>query len=261
MKIRPVPDCVGTDPNTMDESTELWGAWGKVKDQEALVFFDGGAKANFISLELAARLKITPDRMGPPAETVLAAPGRDVAITPVIGKLRLHCQGYLGHEDFYIMPLEANDRVHAFFESEHFKDGIVPIPGAHQSLVQLAEFCDLVIVTSRQHVIRHQTLEWIERHFPRIFSDVYFGNHFALEGEARPKSEICRSIGAEVLIDDNPRYAVECAQHNIEVLLFDHNNSYPWSKTSDGPMHPLITRVQSWEDVESSLLARAYEKR
>ncbi|MCO5592655.1 hypothetical protein L7F22_046661 [Adiantum nelumboides] len=156
---------------------------------------------------------------------------------------------------------EANDRVHAFFESEHFKDGIVPIPGAHQSLVQLAEFCDLVIVTSRQHVIRHQTLEWIERHFPRIFSDVYFGNHFALEGEARPKSEICRSIGAEVLVDDNPRYAVECAQHNIEVLLFDHNNSYPWSKTSDGPMHPLITRVQSWEDVESSLLARAFEKR
>ncbi|KAI5071080.1 hypothetical protein GOP47_0013331 [Adiantum capillus-veneris] len=156
---------------------------------------------------------------------------------------------------------EANDRVHAFFESEHFKDGIVPIAGAHRSLVQLAEFCDLVVVTSRQHVIRHQTLDWIDRHYPGIFSDVYFGNHFALEGEARPKSEICRSIGAEVLIDDNPRYAVECAQHNIEVLLFDHNNKYPWSKTSDGPVHPLITRVQSWEDVESILLACADGKR
>ncbi|MCO5599187.1 hypothetical protein L7F22_053287 [Adiantum nelumboides] len=52
---------------------------------------------------------ITPDRMGPPAEVVLAAPGRDVAITPIIGKLRLHCQEYLGHEDFYIMPLEGCD--------------------------------------------------------------------------------------------------------------------------------------------------------
>lgn len=156
---------------------------------------------------------------------------------------------------------EANDRVHAFFESEHFKDGIAPIPGAQRSLLQLAEFCHLVVVTSRQHVIRHQTLDWIERHYPGIFSDVYFGNHFALEGEARPKSEICRSIGAEVLIDDNPRYAVECAQHNIGVLLFDHNNSYPWSKTSDGPVHPLITRVESWDDVEASLLARAHEKR
>ncbi|MCO5584150.1 hypothetical protein L7F22_038073 [Adiantum nelumboides] len=109
MKTGLVPDCVGIDPNTMDVSTELCRAWGKVKDQEALIFFDGGAKANFISPELAARLEITPDRMGPPAEAVLAAPGRDVAITPVIGKLRLHCQGYLGHEDFYIMPLEGCD--------------------------------------------------------------------------------------------------------------------------------------------------------
>ncbi|MCO5597807.1 hypothetical protein L7F22_051891 [Adiantum nelumboides] len=109
MKTRLVPDCVGTDSNTMDESTELCRAWGKVKDQEALIFFDGGAKSNFISPELAALLEITPDRMGPPVEAVLAAPGRDVAITPVIGKLRLHCQGYLGHEDFYIMPLEGCD--------------------------------------------------------------------------------------------------------------------------------------------------------
>ncbi|MCO5550793.1 hypothetical protein L7F22_004284 [Adiantum nelumboides] len=93
----------------MDESTELCRAWGKVKDQEALIFFDGGAKTNFISPELAARLEITLDRMGPPAEAVLAAPGRDVAITPVIGKLRLHCQGYLGQEDFYIMRLEGCD--------------------------------------------------------------------------------------------------------------------------------------------------------
>ncbi|MCO5604086.1 hypothetical protein L7F22_058244 [Adiantum nelumboides] len=109
MKTGMVPDCVGTDPNTMDESTELCQAWGKVKDQEALIFFDGGAKANFISPELAARLEITPDLMGPPAEAVLAEPGRDTAITPVIGKLWLHCQGYLGHEDFYIIPLEGCD--------------------------------------------------------------------------------------------------------------------------------------------------------
>ncbi|MCO5577196.1 hypothetical protein L7F22_031020 [Adiantum nelumboides] len=109
MKTGLVPGCVGTDPNTMDESTELCRAWGKVKDQEALIFFDGGAKANFISPEMAARLEITPNRMGPPVEAVLAAPGRDVAITPVIGKLRLHCQGYLGYEDFYIMPLEGCD--------------------------------------------------------------------------------------------------------------------------------------------------------
>lgn len=176
----------------------------------------------------------------------------------------------------------------------------------------------------------------------QIFSEVHFGNHFALEGASRKKSEICRcaaavvaaavaaaaaaavatpcwalqfwhyqmvweaestrglplsmcrAIGAEVLIDDNPRYAVECAQEGIhvsamclavwlflvgcctqklcvvhgpgiapgcpllygphaqprsllasqtlQVLLYDWEHGYPWSKTPDGPMHPRITR-------------------
>ncbi len=51
-------------------------------------------------------------------------------------------------------------------------------------------------------------------------------NHYMLFGP--------REIGATVLIDDNPRYAVECATAGIDVLLYDWNSSYPWSKTSDG---------------------------
>jgi hypothetical protein len=39
-----------------------------------------------------------------------------------------------------------------------------------------------------------------------------------------------RSIGASILIDDNPGYAVECAEAGINVLLYDWNEKYPWSK-------------------------------
>lgn len=53
----------------------------------------------------------------------------------------------------------------------------------------------------------------------QIFSEVHFGNHFAKEGASRKKSDICRAIGAEVLIDDNPTYAKECAEAGIHVLL------------------------------------------
>ena len=45
---------------------------------------------------------------------------------------------------------------------------------------------------------------------------------------------VCRDIGASVLIDDNPRYAVECAEAGIDVLLYDWQLNYPWSKTADG---------------------------
>lgn len=151
---------------------------------------------------------------------------------------------------------EANSRVHAFFESKHFNSGIVPIPGAYKSLSQLSSYCNLVVVTSRQHVIREPSMEWISTHYKGIFSEIHFGNHFALEGQAKSKSEICKSLGMQFLIDDNPRYAVECAEEGIEVLLFDLDYSYPWSKTPDGPSHPLITRVRNWKEVELKLMAR-----
>jgi hypothetical protein len=64
--------------------------------------------------------------------------------------------------------------------------------GALHSLQRLAATCDLVVVTSRQHCIRQPTLEWIERHFPGVFAEVHFGNHWALEGQSKAKSEICR---------------------------------------------------------------------
>jgi hypothetical protein len=126
-----------------------------------------------------------------------------------------------------------------------------------------------------------------------VFTEVHFGNHFALEGASKKKSEICRwvapaawqegmppckpsgsapppsapscqagsraqqlqtlppvvgcpppgrAIGAEVLVDDNPAYALECAQAGIQVLLYDWQHAYPWSKTADGPSHHRITR-------------------
>ncbi|CAI5956705.1 unnamed protein product [Closterium sp. NIES-65] len=122
---------------------------------------------------------------------------------------------------------EANHRVHDFFKSAHFNDGIPIIPGAFDTLRRLSHFTDLVVVTSRQHVIREPTLEWLDNHFPGVFSSVHFGNHFALEGTPRPKSEMCRELGAEVLIDDNPRYALECAEHVIQVLLLLFTNPTP----------------------------------
>jgi hypothetical protein len=65
----------------------------------------------------------------------------------------------------------------------------------------------------------------------------------------------CRSFGAQVLIDDNPRYALECAEAGMRVLLFDYDNSYPWCKTGVDESHPLVTRVHNWEEVEEKLLS------
>lgn len=150
---------------------------------------------------------------------------------------------------------EAEIRVHEFFRTQYFTSGIHPIPGAHTALCSMSSFCNLSVVTSRQNVIKDQTCDWIERHYPGLFKEIHFGNHFALDGKSRPKSEICRSIGAQVLIDDNPRYAMECAEAGIRVLLFDYHNSYPWCKDASVDSHSLVTKVHDWEEVEQYLIS------
>ncbi|KAL3642862.1 hypothetical protein CASFOL_013677 [Castilleja foliolosa] len=148
---------------------------------------------------------------------------------------------------------EADIRVHEFFKTHYFKKGIHPLPGAQKALQNLSEIYNLSIVTSRQHVIKDHTIEWIEKHYPGLFQEIHFGNHFALDGQSTPKSEICKSLGAKVLIDDNPRYATECAEIGMKVLLFDYENSYPWCKSEHIHRHPLVTKVHNWEEVEHQL--------
>eukprot|EP00877_Chromochloris_zofingiensis_P012253 jgi/Chrzof1/7281/Cz02g17200.t1 len=150
----------------------------------------------------------------------------------------------------------SNSIVHEFFNSSHFSQGIPVIPGAYDALNRLSRSgCELVVVTSRQHVIQDITLDWIDRHYPNLFEEVYFGNHFAMSGISRKKSDICRQIGADVLIDDNPTYAYDCAQHGINVLLYDWEGAYPWSKLPDGMDHPNIQVVRNWTEAEAALKA------
>ncbi len=64
------------------------------------------------------------------------------------------------------------------------------------------------MVTSRQHCIRGPTLAWVEQHFPGVFAEVHFGNHWALEGTSKAKSEICRR--ALPLLPAQPCMAPAC---------------------------------------------------
>ena len=47
-----------------------------------------------------------------------------------------------------------------------------PPAGAYDSLLRLRGDCDLMVVTSRQHVIQEPTLEWLEEHFPQVSADL-----------------------------------------------------------------------------------------
>ncbi|MCO5607410.1 hypothetical protein L7F22_061606 [Adiantum nelumboides] len=84
-------------------------AWGKVREHDAFILFDLGSSHNFISLELAAKVGVQYFEMGDAMKADRVFIGQDVSVTPLIGKLRLHNQGYVDKEDFFISPLKHKD--------------------------------------------------------------------------------------------------------------------------------------------------------
>ncbi|MCO5604844.1 hypothetical protein L7F22_059018 [Adiantum nelumboides] len=84
-------------------------AWGKVRENDAFILFDPGSTDNFISHESVGRLGIQEFEMGDAMKVDGAFIGQDAFVTPLIGKLRLHIQGYVDKENFFISPLKHED--------------------------------------------------------------------------------------------------------------------------------------------------------
>lgn len=91
------------------EAIQLCYAWGRVRDQNALILCDPGSTHSLISVELAHKLGIQTQEIGSELEAYRAFKEQKVPITPLIGKLRLHIQAYVDQEEFFVSPLMHQD--------------------------------------------------------------------------------------------------------------------------------------------------------
>ena len=150
---------------------------------------------------------------------------------------------------------EAMKKVKEFNASDSW-DTIPVIEEAKKATRQLKDAGHtLIIITARMASEAIKTRDWVERHFPDTFSEIYFTSAFESRsadaaggpqnkeaakevpaGQGRlpfksipkPKSEICKLIGADILIDDSIENAFEV--HNnakIPVALYGDWN---WNK-------------------------------
>jgi len=141
---------------------------------------------------------------------------------------------------------EAITKVYEFYESDYFKN-INPVQNSQIAVKSLKKHHDLVVVSSRQHEIEEKTLEWLEKHFPKAFSDVHFTNAYSLSGQSQKKSIVCHYLNAKTLIDDCLDYAIECSRSMEMVFLFDS----PWNRLDLLPYK--VRRVRSWNEIVERL--------
>ena len=142
---------------------------------------------------------------------------------------------------------DAVAKVNAFFAVDHLH--IEPIKGAIDSLRLLAEYFQLIVITSRHDSLTDATYAWIDRYFADLFETVILaGNHHA-GGDVKTKVSLCRELGAVALIDDSLRYVLECSDVGQRAILF---GDYPWNQADKLPEG--VVRARDWNEVKLLLM-------
>lgn len=144
---------------------------------------------------------------------------------------------------------ETVERIPSFFREVDLLN-LEPIAGAVEVLRKLKGTYQLAVVSARDNTVAPLSRAWIDKYFTDVFDEVVLGiaNPYA---QSRPiaKSELCRRIGASIMIDDELLHAAGCAQAGIRALLF---GDYPWNQAETLP--PNVVRVANWDDVCRVLL-------
>ena len=135
----------------------------------------------------------------------------------------------------------------AFHKSKEY-ESIKPIKGAVKSLSKLKEKYELIAITARPENWAEKTEKFINLHFPSLFSKIYYTT--IMERKVRiKKSDICKKIGAKIIIEDSYNNGIECALEGIKSILID----MPWNRKEDYS-HDNIEYTKNWEEIEELLL-------
>ncbi len=141
-----------------------------------------------------------------------------------------------------IDPDEWLQKVHHFIEHD-FLEMVRPMDYVQKTLARLSQRNQLHTVTSRSQRFADVTMRWKALHgISDYFVDAHFCGNEAGNANHREKNDVCKDIGATILLDDHPRNAFRCAADNIQVFVFDQ----PWNRHV--PEGAKIVRINSWQD-------------
>lgn len=152
------------------------------------------------------------------------------------------------YSKFYnINEYDSKVLVESFYHS-HYAYSTKPINSAIESMKYLEKQNDLYIVTGRQNYTQCKSVTYylLEKYFDGVFKDVYFTNSYSLKGEETPKTDICKTLGIDILIDDSISNCIEADLHNIESILY---GIYDWNMENDN-----LQRIESWKKFSSQLV-------
>lgn len=145
----------------------------------------------------------------------------------------------------------AIERVNEFLRSEEHAQ-ITPDKETVRIVTSLASQYELHLITGRADFLKEVTRRLLDTYFPNCFQSIEHTNYVLPSTSTavrRSKGQICKSIGADVLIDDHLVHGHDALEAQLErVILF---GDYPWNQQEKLPA--TIVRCTDWNAVASEL--------
>ncbi|MFC1653469.1 hypothetical protein ACFL1M_01325 [Patescibacteria group bacterium] len=129
-----------------------------------------------------------------------------------------------------------------FYESDLFHE-ILPIEGSQSGIKNLKNH-NLFVVTSRPKSIEKETIDWINKYFPKTFKEIIFtGQATRKTGPKITKAQLCLDNNIDIIIEDSPWYVKECAEVGVPSIILNR----PWNQKYESPV--IAKRADEWKGV------------
>lgn len=131
---------------------------------------------------------------------------------------------------------------------EGLTDETAPSRETIEALQHLASMDELHLVTGRQTYREPATFAMLKKYLPGVFRTVEHTNYY-LESNSvlktRSKGEVCRQIGADVLVDDHVAHGRSVLESGLkEVIVW---GDYPWNRAA--MLDKGMVRCITWSEV------------
>jgi uncharacterized HAD superfamily protein len=140
---------------------------------------------------------------------------------------------------------EVRKIVDDFLKTPYFRE-MISIKGSREVIAQLKkDGHKLFAVTARHSKYSKITDYQMKKHFDDAFEGRHFhASQFASDPSKRKtKSQICLENKIQLLVEDSPHHALDCAEKDITVLMYDT----PWNQGIILPKN--VTRVFNWQEI------------
>ncbi len=103
---------------------------------------------------------------------------------------------------------------------------------------------ELYVITARGDELQEATIQWIETHYPKMFSDIILANHY--NENSRCKWDICHYLWSELMFEDTIHNSEKIIAKDIPVIM----PNKPWNKgyESGNNIHK-VDRVEQMKEI------------